>query len=249
MITDFPIEKVQPDTFFNSIYEIFKANPFSEFRKVHWFNTVLGQFENFGLTTYLINNKNNYKRSSERIELMPLIGHKTPVSLNSFCLIAIKRLYPVHFVTKYKDNDYWSHHGVLMLLKNMVNCNILKQFTENTELDNNVWLDIKRFTNMVYGMVNIPLCNLVLHDKFSPYIFNYEAYLSFIGLFDRDSIIASDTDSVLLNISLEELRKSIDIEFGIHTNFQLNACSDIKSDFGTVNLNKFCRKHYIDIAY
>lgn len=246
--------------FFDCIYPIFKDNqlkPLSDITlegrpaydyidRIQWFNQILREFVKFGVSLNIQTNKHKKSRSSSAFSSKTSIKLFDEISLSKYIVLDVYNLYTIQFINQYPKVEYWSHQMVLPLLEYIENGKIKSMFVNDINPDKEVWLSIKRFVNMIYGVVNAHMCDLaIIDDEFCVNTFRNNATENLMSMLPRQNIVCLDTDRVLLNCSLKDFNLRFDDNRW--SLYNVVGCSDNRS--GLKELNKICRKHSIDIIY
>lgn len=235
---------------FASMYKVFKERPFvqeNEFSKIFWFNSILEDLLPFGVTDSIRSSHYDQRKSRNTGPLTRQKSILREVSFSSYTVLTINQLYNMQFVVQYPTKEDWSHHGVFFMLQNMVNSNIKSQFfNRENDLDRSVWVDMKRFCNMVFGFVNSKESNLAVSD----FVFDVSDFKSrpnqwFLGLFDITKVVLIDVDTVVLCTGYNEFKEKFPYKFYTLPELRLIGCSENKT--GVRELNWFCRRQSVDI--
>lgn len=239
---------------FSYVYSVFQKRPFvsnDEFSRIYWFNSILSELVDLGVTDRITTTRHLKSRSAKVHSSKTVIKGLEKVSLSKYLILSINRLYSIQFMIQYPIKESWSHHGVFFLLQNTVNSKIKSHFNyNNSTLDKAVWIDIKRFCNMVFGFVNETGSALAVSDnEFCVNTFKSKASEYFLKYFNRNQIVVMDVDTVLLSTTLKDYKEEHDVSKTLHENslLVLEGCSDHKTGLDT--LNRICRRHFIDIIH
>lgn len=253
------------DLFTVKVLDIFTRLPFNKDDKIKWFNHVLDDFMVFGYTTELYRSTQphgGFKRLRDTVRTNKTLDYSRPliktISLSSYLLIRHNNHYLTEFLRRYPEKHNWSHHGVLTLIKIILDTRLCIRFRHLIN-DKTIWTNIKCFCNMIFGFINsehVRLC--VSTDNFDTVDFINSAEQHIFNYLKKENVVILDQDIAVLNIDLKTYIDNYTVMVqhkvvGEYTNTNLNieGCSDLRDDdefSGLKELNRICRKFKIDIV-
>lgn len=228
------------DLFFSTIYQIFNKNNLGCNKQANreWFDKILKELEVFGLV-YIDSKHTEPEEHSIKLQQGK---DKNIVSISCFLMLDLKYGFQRSLLSLYPSHLNWSHTGVYLLIKNLINNEIYLRFFNDLSLDKQILIDIRRFCNMVFGLVNVTdlkICNFNRNKIINQTSTIFREYFSY------NQVILLDTDRVLLRTTLKDYRLKNRCHLHELGPVHVVGCSDYSS--GLSELNKFCRKFKIDI--